>query len=192
MTSEIDFSTVRDIPATPRIAPGTRKQVGAFAWGFARVSGLVTRTTPPNLFLTMGRQPKLFRGWLRFAGRMMPGGTLPRRETELTILRVAHLRQCAYEFEHHVRLGRRAGVTSADVDRVKLGPAAEGWTPRERAMLSAADALHRDHDLDESTWSTLHTFLGDAAAIEFILLAGHYEMLATFITTLRIQPDGHR
>ena len=177
---------------TPRIAPGTRAEAGTFAWGFSQLSGLVTRTTPPNLFLTMGRQHKLFRGWLRFAGRLMPGGTLPRRETELTILRVAHLRQCAYEFEHHVRLGKRAGVTADDVARIKAGPDADGWTPRERALLQAVEELHRDQDLSDATWSVLRTFLSEAAAIEFILLAGHYEMLATFITTLRIQPDGHR
>ena len=67
-------------------------------------------TSPPNLFLTLGRHRKLFRGWLRFAGRLMPGGKLPRRETELVILRVAHLRSCQYEFDHHVHLGRRAGL----------------------------------------------------------------------------------
>jgi len=176
----------------PRIEPGTRQQTGLFAWGFAHVSGLVTRTTPPNLFLTMGRQRKLFRGWLRFAGRLMPGGTLPRRETELVILRVAHLRACDYEFTHHVRLGKRAGVTAADVDRIKVGPDADDWTPRERALLRAVDALHHNQDIDDATWTVLRTFLSEAAAIEFVLLVGHYEMLATFITTLRIQTDGAR
>jgi AhpD family alkylhydroperoxidase len=152
----------------PRITPGDRHSAGTFAWGFAQLSGLLTRTTAPNLFLTMGRQPKLFRGWLRFAARLMPGGTLPRRESELVILRVAHLRQCAYEFDHHVRLGTRAGLSPADLERVLTGPAAHGWTPRERALLEAAQT------------------------IEFVLLVGHYEMLATFITTLRIDTDGHR
>ena len=178
--------------AQPRITPGDRRQAGTFAWSFSRLSGLVTRTAPPNLFLTMGRQHKLFRGWLRFAGRLMPGGTLPRRETELTILRVAHLRQCSYEFEHHVRLGKRAGVTAADVEKIKTGPDADGWTPRERALLRAVDALHHSQDIDDATWSVLRTFLNEATAIEFVLLVGHYEMLATFITTLRIQPDGAR
>jgi AhpD family alkylhydroperoxidase len=177
---------------TPRIAPGGRRDVGLFAWGFARVAGRVARTNPPHLFLTMGRQRRLFRGWLRFAGRLMPGGTLPRRDTELVILRVAHLRGCRYEFEHHVRLGRRAGVGAADVERIQDGPDAEGWSGREQALLRAADALVRDRDLDDATWSALRTHVDDPQAIEFVLLVGHYDMLATFLLTLRVEPDRAR
>src|SRR5688500_10960009 len=94
----------------PRIAPGSRADVGWINWTIASVGGRVTGTGPLNLFLTLGRHRKLFRAWLRFAGRLMPRGRLSRRESELVILRVAHLRDSAYEFEHHVRLGRRAGL----------------------------------------------------------------------------------
>lgn len=176
----------------PRIAPGTLREAGPFAWGFAQLAGLVTRTEAPRLFLTMGRAHRLFRGWLHFAGRLMPGGKLPRRETELIILRVAHRRRCAYEYEHHVALGRRAGITAADLERVLAGPSADGWTARERAILTAADALHDTQDLDDATWALLREHLDDAAVIELILLVGHYEMLATFVNTLRVQPDRHR
>ena len=181
--------TVVASPAVARIAPGDRRDVGWLTWGLSRVSGLVTRTNPPNLFLTLGRHRKLFRGWLRFAGRLMPGGTLPRRETELAILRVASLRGCEYEVEHHVRLGARAGVGPADIARVVEGPSAEGWSARERALLHAVDALHSDHDLDDAAWALLRSHLDEREAIELVLLATHYEMLATTIAALRIQPD---
>jgi len=176
----------------PRIAPGSRREVGLLTWGFAQVSGVVAGTTPPNLFLTMGRQRKLFRGWLRFAGRLMPGGTLTRRDSELVILRVAHLRGSRYEFDHHVRLGRRAGVNPADVARVRVGPAADGWTARELAIVTAVDMLHQQQDLDDGTWELLRRHLDEAKCIELCLLVGHYEMLATTITALRIQPDEPR
>lgn len=176
----------------PRIAPGSLREAGPFAWGFSQLAGLVTRTNPPRLFLTMGRQPKLFRGWLRFAGRLMPGGTLPRRETELVILRVAHLRHCEYEYRHHVALSRRAGVTPADIERVQVGSSAEGWTARERAVLAAVEMLHEKHDVDDATWDALREHLDEVKVIELLLLVGHYEMLATFINTLRIRPDAHR
>lgn len=173
----------------PRVAPGTRRQIGLGAWVISRGAGLVARTGPPNLFLTLGRHPKLFRGWLRFAGRLMPGGLLPRRETELVILRVAHLRACRYEFDHHVRLGRRAGLGPIEVERVQVGPEAPGWSERERVVLETVDALHEDQDLDDGQWSELRGHLDEREALELCLLVGHYEMLATTITVLRIQPD---
>jgi AhpD family alkylhydroperoxidase len=173
----------------PRIPPGDRHDVGLANWVVSAVSGRLAGTREPNLFLTMGRHRRLFRGWLRFAGRLMPGGTLPHRETELVILRVAHLRACDYEFEHHVRLGRRHGLDAHDVARVVLGPEEDGWTPRERAMLRAVDMLVRDHDLDDQTWDEIRQHLDDREAIELCLLAAHYEMLATTIATLRIRPD---
>jgi AhpD family alkylhydroperoxidase len=178
--------------AAPRVEPGDRRDVGALTWGLARVSGLVTGTTPPNLFLVLGRHRKLFRGWLRFAGRLMPGGTLPRRETELVILRVAHLRGCAYELEHHRRLAARARVSTAEIDRVLDGPESAGWSRREQALLAAVDELHHTGDLRDATWATLREHLDERAAIELVLLASHYEMLATTITTLRIPPDEPR
>ncbi|MDQ8705268.1 carboxymuconolactone decarboxylase family protein [Streptomyces sp. LHD-70] len=90
-----------------RIRPGGRREVGLRIWVFSQIAGRVAGTRAPALFLTLGRNRPLFRGWLRFAARLMPRGTLPRRDTELIILRVAHLCGCAYEFTHHERLGRR-------------------------------------------------------------------------------------
>lgn len=179
-----------EVPA--RIRPGGRADVGLPIWGFSRVAGRVAGTGPPALFLTLGRNRRLFWGWLRFAGRLMPGGRLPRRETELIILRVAYLSGCAYEFSHHVRLGRRAGVRSADVRRVLEGAGAQDWSERERALMAAVDMLHERRDLDDATWGRLREHLDEPSAIEFLLLVGHYQMLATTITTLRLEPDPER
>lgn len=155
----------------------------------ASVSGRVAGTRPPNLFLTIGRHRKLFRGWLRFAGRLMPGGTLPRRETEMVIIRVAHLKDCSYEFDHHVHLGRKAGVSEADVERLIEGPEADGWTFREQAMLRVVDALHHDSYVDDDTWADLTRHLDHERCIELLFLIGHYDMLAGVINTLRLEPD---
>jgi AhpD family alkylhydroperoxidase len=175
-----------------RIAPGGRREVGIVTWVVSRVAGRVAGTAPLNLFLTLGRHRKLFRRWLWFAGGLMPGGRLPRRESELVILRVANLRSCRYELEHHVRLGRKAGLSDAELERVAIGSHADGWQPRERAVLAAVEMLHERGDLDDATWSDLRSHLNEREAIELCMLAGHYEMLATTIAALRIEPDGRR
>jgi len=175
-----------------RIAPGGRREVGLFTFALSRAAGRVAGTAPLNLFLTLGRHRKLFRRWLWFAGALMPGGKLPRRESELVILRVAHLRDCRYEREHHVRLGRRAGLDDADLARVAEGSQADGWSLRERVILAAVEALHRDGNLDDDTWAALRRELDEREAIELCMLAGHYQMLATTINTLGIEPEARR
>jgi AhpD family alkylhydroperoxidase len=179
-------------PGAPRIAPGSRREVGLVNWVVSALAGRASGTTAPNLFLTLGRHRRLFRGWLRFAGRLMPAGRLPRRETELVILRVAHLRGCAYEFEHHVHLGARAGVTAADAEALCAERSVSRWSSRDAAILDAVDALDSRGDLDDAEWDALATHLGEREIIELVLLVGHYEMLATTIATLRVQPDRRR
>lgn len=175
-----------------RISPGGLRENGPFVWAFGRLAGLVMGTRPPAIFTTLGRTRGLFWGWLHFAGRLMPGGRLPRRETELVILRVAHLRGCAYEFSHHVKLGRRAGVTLDDVDRVRRGASADGWTDAEQVLLQVTDELIADKDVSDPTWARLLATYDERVALELLLLVGHYDMLATTLMTLRLEPDPPR
>ena len=95
-----------------RIGPGSVRELGPLRWGFARAAGRVTGTEPPAIFTTLGRTKGLFTGWLHFAGRLMPFGSLARRESEMVILAVAHARGCEYEREHHRMLGRRRTPSS--------------------------------------------------------------------------------
>jgi AhpD family alkylhydroperoxidase len=172
----------------PRISPGTRRDLGAVNWLIVSAIGAATRTGPPNLFTTLGRHRRLFRAWLRFAARLMPRGTLPRRDTEIVILRVAGNAGCEYERRHHVRLGRRAGLSEAEIARVGEG-GREGWSPREAALLRAADELHADRVLSDAAFAELRAHLSETELIELCLLVGHYEMLAMTINSLGIEPE---
>lgn len=179
-------------PVGPRISPGGRRELGLPIWAFSRLAGRATGTRPPAIFTTLGRTRGLFWGWLHFAGRLMPGGKLPRRETELVILRVATLRGCDYELQHHVRLGARAGVTAADVERVRAGSTATGWSGREQLLMRATEELLATKDLSDATWAELRAAYDERTVIELLLLVGHYDMLATTLMTLRLEPDRPR
>lgn len=173
----------------PRITPGGLAQLGLVNWALCRVLSRVAGTRDARLFSTLGKHHGLFRGWLRFAGRLMPGGKLPRRDSELVILRVAHLRGCAYELDHHVRIGRRLGIGPALVERVFAGPTAAGWSAEHVALLKAVDALIVDKDLDDAAWAALVEYYSEPQRIELCMLVGHYDMLATTIAALRIERD---
>jgi AhpD family alkylhydroperoxidase len=175
---------------TPRITPGSRAQIGWVNFAITRVLGLATGTKAPNVFTTLARRPAMFRAWLRFAGTLMPRGELPRADTELVILRVAHNTGCDYEWRHHERIGRRAGLSADQIERVRQGGEAPGWSPRQQAILRAVDELHADRALSDPVWEQLRAGgLSDEDLIELCMLAGHYEMLAMTLNSARVAPD---
>lgn len=186
------MSTVPRAPGAARLAAGTRRETGLLVQGFARLAGRVQGTEPPAVFLTLGRHRRLFWGWLHFAGTMMPGGRLARRETELVILRVATLCGSEYELTQHRPLARRAGLDAAQVERVAEGPSAPGWTDAERLLLEVVDELHATEDLSDATWARLRAARDERECLELVMLAGHYRMLATTLTVLRVPPDRPR
>lgn len=178
-----------DAEAHPRIQPGRFKELGPINWVLWRALSLGAGADDAHLFSTLGRAGGLFRGWLHFSGKLMPGGALSRYESELVIIRVAHLRDCGYEMDHHVRLGKRAGVTKEILERVLVGPTAEGVSDRDRALLTAVDELVATKDLGDETWAALAAHYDERRLIEFCLLVAQYDGLATTIGTLRIQRD---
>lgn len=156
----------------------------------AKGAGRVVGGPPPNIFLTFGRHPRLFAPWLAFASQLMPRGRLPREDTELVILRVGWNTRCRYEWDHHVRLGRQAGLDDATIERVAEGPGAEGWSERQATLLTAADELHADRVLSDETFERLLSELGDdKLVIELCFLVGHYEMVAMALLSLGVQPE---
>jgi AhpD family alkylhydroperoxidase len=173
----------------PRIRPGSRSQIGWVNAAIVRVLGLATGGRPPNVFTTLARHHGLFRRWLWFAGSLMPGGKLPRVETELVILRVAHNTGCEYEWGHHERFGKRAGLSAEQIARVRTGPGAEGWSERQELLLLAADELHAEGRIGDGLWARLAGEYDEVRLIELCMLVGHYEMLAMTLNTLGVEPE---
>ena len=173
----------------PRIAPGGRREIGLVNAGIARLIGLGTGGKPPHVFTTLARHRGLFRRWLWYSAGLMPGGRLPRQESELVILRVAHNTACEYEWGHHERLGRRAGLSSEEIARVREGSTAPGWSPRRALLLEAADELHAVGVIGDELWAQLSGALSEVELIELCMLIGHYETLAMTLNSLRVEPD---
>ena len=184
----VDSEHWHEMPA-PRIPPAREGEINVLLRPLLKVAARGFGGTPPNIFTTLARHGKLFVPWLLFAGRLMPGGSLPRTETELVILRVAYLNHCRYEWDHHVRIGRKAGLSDAEIERVAAGPEASGWAERQAAILHATDELHAKRLISDSTWARLSEYLSHTELLELCMLAGHYEMLAGTIQSAGIQPE---
>ena len=174
---------------TPRIAPLEIARLGLPLRALLRVAGkwgkrrTGTEETP-RIFLLLLRHRRLFWPWLRFASRLMPFGTLDRRDAELVILRVGWNCRCRYEWGQHVTIALRAGLSAAEIRRVAEGPDAAGWSPRQTALLRATDEIHQGRVIGAATWDALSAHFGERQRLELGMLIGHYEMLAGVLNTI--------
>lgn len=141
---------------------------------------------PMNIFTTFVRHPRLFRRWLPLGGVLL-SGELPARDRELLILRTAHRCDAAYEWAHHVELGRAAGLTDEEIERVRLGPDADGWDPFDAALLRAADELHDTARIGDETWAALAARYDERQLIEVPFLVGQYHLVAFALNSLGVE-----
>jgi 4-carboxymuconolactone decarboxylase len=151
--------------------------------------GVENRLGDNNVFPTLARHPELFRAWLRFGGYLLTSGKLPGRDRELLILRTAVNSRSSYEWGQHVRISLAGGIEREVVDRVLEGPAAEGWSAHEAALLRAADELHVDSRIGEETWNDLAESYDTEKLMEATLVVGHYQMLAGALNSFGVELD---
>lgn len=135
---------------------------------------------------TLVRHPKLTRAFLRFNGYLLFGSTLPERLRELAILRVAHRRNCAYEWQHHVEMGAEAGLAPDVIDGVTRGEASE---PLDQAVLTAVDELEVDSNVSDATWAALSEHLDERQRMDLVFTIGSYGLLAMAFNTFGVVPE---
>lgn len=142
-----------------------------------------------NALGTLARYPALTQAFHTFNGHALFATTLSVRQRELIVLRVAHLRQCRYEWAQHSVLARDAGLTDGEIDRVAAGPAAAGWSEPDRALLSAVDELIADAKIGDVTWADLSRHLDEQQLMDLVFTVGAYEVLAMAFLSFGIELD---
>jgi alkylhydroperoxidase family enzyme len=142
-----------------------------------------------NIFTTLAHHPDLLRRWLVFANHVLGSSTFPARERELAILRVGWLCRSEYEWGQHVLIARRAGVEDAEIARVATGPDAAGWSPRDAAVLRAADDLWRDARVADATWAELARHYETRQLIDLVFTIGQYALVSMVLNSLGVERD---
>ena len=181
-----------------RIPSGRLRQLGPVNWVFAKLAARSVGAPEMHLFTTLGQRQALFWAWSIYGGRLLRG-RLPRIDTELVILRVAHLRSSEYELQHHRRMARQEGLDANMQATIFAWPEApDGDGPRtilsarQQALLKATDELVNDRSISDGTWRQLATHLDRRRLIEFCLLTTQYDGLAATISALEIPLDNPR
>jgi alkylhydroperoxidase family enzyme len=117
------------------------------------------------------------------------GSTLSPRQRELLVLRVATVRESAYEWAQHAVLAGDTGLSAEEIVRIAEGPDAAGWAPLDRAMLAAVDELVADATIGDATWAVLAAELDDRQLMDLVFTVGAYDLLAMAFRSFGVELD---
>ena len=152
-------------------------------------SALTHDGQPLNIFGALGRHPKLLKRFNLMGGFILNKGMIPERERELVILRVGWNAQAVYEFGQHTVIGRRCGLTDAEIEALTRDPDADEWSDDDRALIALADDLHADDCVSEDTWNALASRWTEPELIELLVVAGFYRLVSGFLNSTGVQLD---
>lgn len=160
----------------------------------ANFDAVMQGAPPLTLFRTLATSE---RAWRKFrAGSLLDRGPLSLRERELLIDRTCALAGNEYEWGVHVSaFAVAAPLTPEEVAATAgEGSAAACWNPAERALLTAAEALHARAALSDAEFAALRAHYDEAQVLEAILLCGFYRMVSYLVggLDLPLEPGAAR
>jgi alkylhydroperoxidase family enzyme len=192
---------VAETPDPPRIEPLPRSE-----WGETEIRALDPMIPPPgsvyaerrkqrggaggvNALALMLRNPAACRAFMEFNRHLLYESSLDERVRELVVLRISWRLGSAYEWAQHVPVAKQCGFTDEEIERIREGAVADGWSDLDAALLRATDELLDSGDITDDTWASLAATYGAAALLDLIFTVGGYATLGMVFNAARLPLD---
>jgi alkylhydroperoxidase family enzyme len=143
---------------------------------------------PANLFRVLVHSPEAFRNFSRLGTWIRNTSTLDGRLREMAILQVGYLTRNAYEYTHHIDIGRGFGVTDDDIRAIAAETAGEpsGLGEVERAVLRLAREMTTDIAASEAAFESVRRHLSNEHLIDLLMTIAFYNLVVRLIATLEV------
>ncbi len=156
---------------------------------FATEGGRVGGGRILNIFRTLAHAPKALTAFLGWGNYILSRrSALGPRDRELVILRTGWNCRSGYEWTQHKRIGLDSDLSVEEIERIKAGPDAAGWSDLDRAMLRATDELTTDHFVTDATWAALAP-LGDKGRMDLVMTVGQYTQVSMILNSFGVQVE---
>jgi alkylhydroperoxidase family enzyme len=142
-----------------------------------------------NIFRTLAHAPKALTAFLGWGSYILSKrNALSARNRELVILRTGYNCRSGYEWTQHKRIGLDCELSEDEIERIKTGPDAAGWSDLDRAMLRATDDLTDHHFVSDAAWAALAP-LGDKGRMDLVFTVGQYTQVSMILNSFGIQVE---
>ena len=144
-----------------------------------------------NTMMVLANHPALAKASLDLGRYFMLQSTLTARQIKLIILRVAHRYGSIYQWTHNSLGARQIGISDAEIDAIKAGPADPVWQSEDRLLLALVDATNAGGKIDDTLWHELTATFDKRQIMDLIHAAGYFTSVAWTLIALDVQlePD---
>ena len=143
---------------------------------------------PVNLYRALGNHPALTAAWTEFANSIRHDSRTPRALREIMILRTAQVARSEYEWAHHLRMARKAGVSEAQIKDLPAWKTSSHFSAPEKAALALSEAVTQGRVSDEVYAEAMRHF-DHHDYVELAIVASFYAMVGRMLDAMGVQLD---
>ena len=170
---------------TPRIKPLEEHE-----WTAAQREFLKPGVSRSNNIKTCLYNLEMCRRYAPFLSYFVDPSTLSLHDKEVLVLRTAWLCKADFIWNAHVRRGKTAGMTDADIAAIVEGPQSRKLGNRETVLIRAVDELHSTQFITDATWKSLAAMYDTPQLLETVFIVGQYQALAMFQKSVGVPITG--
>ena len=142
-----------------------------------------------NLYLMLLNSPPVARGWLNLLTAVRQQCKLPGRFRELVIVRIAILNGADYEYDSHVPLALKEGITRLQVDGLREWQSSKAFDAADRAVLAYTDSMTREVHVPEAVFDALRPHFDARELTELTATIAAYNLVSRFLEAVKIDHD---
>ena len=142
-----------------------------------------------NFYRVVANSPGLARIAIKLGNSLISRTKLSARLRELTVMRIAKLCDCEYEWVQHTPVALQSGLTEAQLDAIGSWDKSDAFSPEERAVLEYVDEVEKHIRVTDETFQALGQYLDECQIVELTLAVGWWGMLARLFVPLEVEVD---
>jgi alkylhydroperoxidase family enzyme len=126
----------------------------------------------------------VFEAFFNLGSALFTASKVPADLRELAILRVGYLDSSRYETFQHEEVGRRAGLSDAQIAAIKAGGRHPGTlSEAQQAVLDFTDDIVRNVRAGDATLAALRRHFTDEMVVDLIGVVGYYMTVTRMLET---------
>jgi 4-carboxymuconolactone decarboxylase len=142
-----------------------------------------------NFYRVVANSPGVARSAIKLGNSLISRTELSPKLRELTIMRIAKLCDCEYEWVQHTPVALQSGLTQAQLDVIGSWNESDAFSQEERAVLLYVDEVAKNVSVTDETFQAVRRYLDERQIVELTLAIGWWGMLARLFVPLEVEVD---